>query len=131
MRPILGRLHIVAALLIAMLGAGRGLPGLVRTLSGSPAHVCTCASGGSHASCPVCNGDLLAGRPGKHVSVDSAPCGQDRVGIDAASQPTTLPAALRDICPAVVRMPPPLTVALAVDDVVREPATPPPRLRST
>ena len=123
-------LRIVLVALIAALGSGVGLPGLVTALTQEDNHVCTCASGGGHSSCPVCN-PPLGGSHGRsrHVEVRGTPCGEKRVAFGGASEPGVLPAAcgalvFRFDCAGRMR-----------DGVSRlrtqwvEPPTPPPRIR--
>jgi hypothetical protein len=89
---------VLVAAMVMMLGCGRGLPGIVRTLVGTE-HVCTCASGGSHAACPVCNTSLLR-EPRSHVrTIEGVPCGEKRLLIEVASDPV-LPSALSPMEPA-------------------------------
>lgn len=127
MRQALAPLRLVVAMLIVMLAAGRGLPVLAQMLSGSSSHVCTCASGGSHSACPVCNPSLIEPRQARAPVVHSAPCGEHRSGIEGAGQPSTLPPALVSVGPAVARLPAFRAGAGVVQDAVFEPATPPPR----
>ena len=45
-RTLALRFNLVVVLLVAMLAAGRGLPGLVQAARADQTHVCTCATGG-------------------------------------------------------------------------------------
>jgi|SRR5580698_8096985 hypothetical protein len=131
MRTLLSRLHAVAAaawLVVAlMLAGGNGLPGLVWALSGADTHVCTCASGGSHASCPVCSHALRAPSHSRAPSVDGLPCGDRRVASAVSGELATLPPSFVDLVPVLQGV-----AAIRVDraeppDHPLEPATPPPR----
>jgi hypothetical protein len=134
MHAVVQRLHALAALasvIVALvLAAGDGLPGLVQALASTDVHVCTCSTGGSHASCPVCSHALGASRSEPRSGLDSfdgVPCGDRRVAAGALGDPA-LPAASFVLLPAgeqaclghavAMRSPPPRHV---------EPATPPPR----
>ncbi|HZU82809.1 MAG TPA: hypothetical protein VE987_07830 [Polyangiaceae bacterium] len=70
----------VVAALVVTLGTGAGLPGVVRALTASSGHVCTCATGGSHAACPVCNPSLSASRS-HELAIDGRPCGGGRLAV--------------------------------------------------
>jgi hypothetical protein len=131
MRSALSRFHLVVAILVAMLAAGSGLPGLVRVLSNADAHVCTCASGGAHASCPVCNPSLGEHTRSRGPAVDGVPCGEGRVGVAAPSQPATLPAPLLGTSSPGTLVPAPRAEWIALEEGISEPATPPPRIAST
>jgi hypothetical protein len=126
--PRLHALAVAASVVIAlMMGGGNGLPGLVWALSASDAHVCTCASGGSHASCPVCSHALQAPSHSRAPSVDGMPCGDRRLAAGPMGELATLPPSLVDLVPVVDRVP--ALPATGVDPPLchREPATPPPR----
>src|ERR1700733_14152833 len=75
MRAALSRLQIVVAILVAMLGCGNGLSGIVHALNDAASHVCTCANGGDHASCPVCNPVLREHRASSVPALEGAPGG--------------------------------------------------------
>jgi hypothetical protein len=132
-RAPLALFRLIVACVGVVLACGSGLPGLVRALSGFSSHVCTCAMGGSHASCPVCShalanegpasGDNAAGDP----QADGAPCGDKRVAVGAAVEPGVLPAALVSVAPAGEPLPAPRAEPLPPPSPVFEPATPPPR----
>ena len=119
-------IRIVLGALVLTIGFGVGLPGIARALAQTRNHVCTCASGGAHASCPVCNHSLASRRSGV-IEVNGVPCGDRPLGIGDA----------RDL--AVVRQPCELLVArfvrasarrdglISLDWVSAEPPTPPPR----
>jgi hypothetical protein len=136
MRIGLPRLRAVAAAVWAalaltlalMLGGGNGLPGLVRTLADADAHVCTCATGGSHASCPVCNHALQASpRTSGSPSVQGLPCGDRGVAAAAVGELATLPPSLVSVVPVARRLAALTAEGLAPPDRLLEPATPPPR----
>lgn len=124
-RTALIRLIVVA--LIAMLGAGNGLSGWVRAIATSE-HVCTCASGGDHASCPICNPALGRRAHSGALAVDGVPCGQRHGSIQVAGEPLLVsPPALLAPCPFERACAP----GIAPDrpsDVAPEPTTPPPRI---
>jgi hypothetical protein len=130
MHAFVMRLHalaVAASVVVAlMLAGGNGLPGLVRVLSQSNAHVCTCSTGGSHASCPVCNHALRTSRS-PIPAFSGVPCGDRQIAAGAVGDP-----ALPGLSFALLVGPAPaLTVPAEVPaspphrDV--EPATPPPR----
>ncbi len=120
--------RFVIAALVLLLGAGSGLSGLVRALGATSAHVCTCASGGSHASCPVCNQALQAPSRSRAPVVDGLPCGDRRIGTVASTDPVTLPTPSVGLSPCVARVDMPHLDDL--DPVIRfvDPPTPPPRI---
>jgi hypothetical protein len=136
MRTVLSRLHAVAlaayvALALVgslMMGAGNGLPGLVQALSGTDGHVCTCASGGSHASCPVCNHATGASTGSRLASAQGVPCGDHRVVAAASCDPGTLPAPFVALAQVVRRVDTPLADEARAPERHVEPATPPPRI---
>src|SRR5579884_1695727 len=103
MRAWLPLLRMAVALAVAVLACGNGLPGLVGALSESADHVCTCASGGSHASCPVCNRAVLGARPAKRPHADGIPCGDRRAAVGVAGEPGVLPAGRGDAGPVLAR----------------------------
>ncbi|HLK37048.1 MAG TPA: hypothetical protein VKU41_09890 [Polyangiaceae bacterium] len=126
-------LRLIVACLAVALAAGSGLPGLVRALSGISSHVCTCAMGGSHASCPVCSRALSNGRAisedpvGGEPQADGVPCGDKRVAVGVAVEPGVLPAGLVGIVPAGEVLPVPRAECPSPPAPFIEPATPPPR----
>jgi hypothetical protein len=131
MRQLVMRLHIVLGILVAMLAAGRGLPGLVLALHGPDTHVCTCASGGDHQSCPVCNPPLLEHRRSSAPAAQPVPCGDSRAFVGAAGDVSTLPAPLLGIGPAGAWVHAPHSQRLAIEQVIPDPTTPPPRAAAT
>jgi hypothetical protein len=131
MRQIAVRLRLALAMLALMLGAGRGLPGLVTALSGATTHVCTCASGGDHASCPVCNASLSEHRRSHRPAARGVPCGDPRVAVGAPGEAGTLPAPLQALAAAREWVAAPRTEKAEVPLVFLEPSTPPPRRRAT
>jgi hypothetical protein len=112
----------IVAILIAMLTGGSGLAGLVRVLGPAHAHVCTCASGGSHAACPVCNPSLA-----ESPAVDGVPCGGQRSACVVASDPVTLRVTPTVVEPPAVRQSVASTPRRQLEDVSLEPKIPPPR----
>jgi len=120
---------VIIAVLAMMLGCGNGLPGIVRTLAAGVGadHVCTCASGGSHTSCPVCNPTPRhEGRSGTPV-LEGVPCGEGRLAMGAVTDPAVIPDS-RIVKPASlwgVESLPQVSVVPGVEFV--EPWTPPPR----
>jgi hypothetical protein len=132
MRALALRLNLVVVLLVAMLAAGRGLPGLVQAVRGADTHACTCATGGDHASCPVCNPTLREHARSKVPAAQGVPCGADlgMVAI-AGGEASTLPAPVAILARPFVRSPAPRLESPAERDVVLEPATPPPRRAAT
>jgi hypothetical protein len=120
-------LQLVVATLVAVLAAGSGVAGLVSALSGPPAHVCTCASGGSHARCPVCNPSLGHRARCALPLVDGAPCGERSFTPGAGFEPMLAAAPRAAIVPPSVRVAPQPASPRPYDDVESRPATPPPR----
>jgi hypothetical protein len=120
-------LRIVLAVLVLSLGGGSGTPGLVRALAAADSHVCTCASGGSHAACPVCNPMTFEKAHSRHSSVNGTPCGETRTSLWGASEPGVVPAASRIVEAPSVRLRSVRALAPRPDTVVLRPATPPPR----
>ncbi len=131
MRQVALRLRIVLAILVAMVGLGRGLPGIVQTLIGPPSHVCTCAAGGDHAACPVCNPTLAEHHRSGEPAADGVPCGDPRVAIGAPGEVSTLPAPQLGLVRIAEWTPAPRPERIIVEDVIPEPATPPPRRVTT
>ena len=130
MRPLLRHarsLLALVAVLAVMLAGGVGLPGLVLALAPASGHVCTCTSGGTHASCPVCNPTLRETRRSTRPVADGAPCGDRRLGDLGPGEPSTLPAPFVALAAPLHRPPAPSPQALSPDDVHLEPLTPPPR----
>jgi hypothetical protein len=126
--PALHALALAAGVVVAMmLGGGNGLPGLVWALSSADAHVCTCSSGGSHASCPVCNHALQAPSRSHRPSVDGLPCGDRRVAAAPVGQLATLPPALLELPSVDGRVAAAIAAPAAPADRHCEPVTPPPR----
>lgn len=131
MRQVAKRLYVVLAILVAMLAAGRGLPGLVGALHGPAAHVCTCASGGDHAACPACNPLFTEHRQSTRPAAQGVPCGDSRLAVGAPGEVSTLPSPLVGMAPAGAWVRAPQTQSLPVEQVIAEPATPPPRSQTT
>lgn len=137
MRALALRLQLVVAILVAMLAAGSGLPGLVQAFSGAREHVCTCASGGDHTSCPVCNPQLAEAKPetkagATAMAARGAPCGDPRLAVAPGGEVSTLPAALAlPSLPFAMRLDVPGAQSPAVPERALEPATPPPRRAAT
>jgi hypothetical protein len=136
MRPFVAHLRVVVAILVAMLAMGKGLPGIVASVIDAPSHVCTCAAGGDHASCPVCNralGDLRDGSggvsrgPSKHVEAKGTPCGKGQVVDLAGGELVMLPAALAVAVRPLARVAAPRARPASIRRIALEPATPPPR----
>jgi hypothetical protein len=124
-------LAIALAVVASVLGAGRGLPGLTLALRGADAHVCTCASGGDHATCPICNGSLREHRPSRRPAADAIPCGDPRVTIGAPSEVSTLAAPLLGLARPYAWVARPLRQRSSVQQIILEPSTPPPRAAAT
>src|ERR1700722_2978998 len=131
MRQVVLRLQLVVAILVAMLAAGRGFPALVGALRGPTSHVCACASGGDHQSCPVCNPSLTEHRPSRTPAADRTPCGDPRVAVGAPGEVSTLPAPVVGIAPDVAWVRAPRPQSSEIDQVFAEPTTPPPRRSRT
>jgi hypothetical protein len=126
--PRLHAIAVAASVVVAlMLGGGSGLPGVVWALSGAGAHVCTCSSGGSHASCPVCSHALQAPSHSHAPSVDGMPCGDRRLAAGPMGEPAMLPPSLVELVPVVDRVAPVPATGVDPPFCPREPATPPPR----
>jgi hypothetical protein len=125
------RLRLVLAMLVAMLAAGQGLPGLVQALLGPPAHVCTCAAGGEHATCPVCSPHLGEPRRSREPAATGVPCGDRRVALGSPGEMSTVPAPSAGLVGALEWTPAPHPEPGIVQQVIPEPATPPPRMVST
>jgi hypothetical protein len=128
MRALAAHLQVVVAVLVAMLAMGRGLPGIVAAVVDAPSHVCTCAAGGDHASCPVCNQTLSEKAPPRHVEARGAPCGKGQVGDLATGEMGTLPACVTLSLAPLARVAVVRARSAFVERVPLEPATPPPRL---
>jgi hypothetical protein len=124
-------LRLLVAAVVAVLACGSGLPGLVRTLGEASAHVCTCASGGSHASCPVCNKSLVDEERSPGPRVDGTPCGDGQVATGFACDPGVLPAAFVGAPPIRAYLRAPRAGCAPEEQRFLEPATPPPRSVST
>jgi hypothetical protein len=131
MRALVSHLQLVIAILVVMLAAGRGLPGIVSALHAEPSHVCTCASGGDHASCPVCNRTLTEHRRSSRPEASGIPCGTGRLAVTASGDVGTLPGAVGCAVRPVERVAALRAPDLAIGEVLLEPATPPPRLAAT
>jgi hypothetical protein len=133
MRTLLVTVRLAAAVVALMLAAGPGLSGLVRTVSGANEHVCTCASGGSHASCPVCSHSLRTRSQShsKEPVADGTPCGDPRIGVVAGREPGAPPPSFALVAPRVTRLAAPRFEQDDLDERFLEPATPPPRFAST
>ncbi len=116
---------LLVAVLAVMLGCGNGLPGIVRTVIGTE-HVCTCASGGSHASCPVCNPSLREGRP-PAPALEGVPCGDGRLATVVAADPAVIPVPCAVVAASVSGIEVPQPVAGAPPEQFVQPSTPPPR----
>jgi hypothetical protein len=117
---------LIITVLVMVLGCGRGLPGIVQTMVGTE-HVCTCVSGGTHASCPVCNPTLRHERRSHAPAFEGVPCGEGRLAVEGALDPALVPpsgvtqaASLSDVtCPPLV--------SGAPHDPFLEPLSRPPR----
>jgi hypothetical protein len=130
-RAALSRFQIVIALLVAMLTCGSGLSGIVHALNEVASHVCTCASGGDHASCPVCNPVLREHRASSVPALKRAPCGAQGVAVASAGDAGTLPAAPVEMASPFVWLAAPSFQRLILQDVILESTTPPPRIART
>jgi hypothetical protein len=119
-------MRLVVAALIAALAAGAGLPGLARAFAGD-GHVCTCASGASHARCPVCNPALGRHARCARLRVEGVPCGERTMTAGIGVEPGLAPPILVDIMSPRSRSAASPVVRSAPEDVERQPATPPPR----
>lgn len=122
-------LRIVLVALIVALGSGTGLPGIVRALTPAHGHVCTCAAGGAHTSCPVCNHSVRDKRS-RVVEVNGVPCGDGSIAI-AGVYDCAVVVAPWD-CPPIrfVRACATRDGAVAPHSPSPEPPTPPPRIAS-
>jgi hypothetical protein len=134
MRQVAKRFRLAVAIVIAMvaliMGAGHGLPGLVTAMSGSTTHVCTCASGGDHASCPVCNATATAHRSARPAA-QGVPCGDPRVAVGTPGEASMLPAPLLAVAPASTWIGAPRPAKADIEQIILEPSTPPPRRSAT
>jgi hypothetical protein len=128
MRALSAHSQLLITALILMLAAGNGLSGIVRVLAATDGHVCTCASGGSHASCPVCSHALGTPSRSRLPIVDGRPCGDRHPGTMAACAPVTLPAPSITMAPRIARLNMPAIEQVDGPDRSLEPATPPPRI---
>jgi hypothetical protein len=131
MRAALSRFQIVIAILVAMLGGGSGLSGIVHALDEAASHVCTCANGGDHASCPVCNPVLREHRASSVPALEKVPCGPRGIAIASAGEASTLPPAPVGITSPFVWLAAPSPQRLIIQEVILESATPPPRIART
>ena len=127
MRAVVSRLQFLVAVLVTMLAAGNSLPGIAHALGEAAAHVCTCANGGDHASCPVCNPKLTEPSRSEIPTIQGVPCGSGRFATAAASEWTTLPVPLVAVAARVVRLGAPRAQRLVLQQAILEPTTPPPR----
>jgi hypothetical protein len=119
-------LPFVVAILVTVIGCGPGLLGIVHALA-TVDHVCTCAGGGSHASCPVCN-PTLNREHRSHVRVfDGAPCGEGRLAVDVATDPALIPDARLASAASVSGIENFPQASGAPPEAFVEPCTPPPR----
>jgi hypothetical protein len=130
MRALVSHLQVVVAILVAMLALGKGLPGIVSTVHDAHSHVCTCASGGDHASCPVCNRTLVEHRSSRPAA-QGTPCGKGHVGDAASGEVVILPAPAAPVARPLERLEAPAARTVAIRQVSLEPSTPPPRSAST
>lgn len=119
-------LRVVLAALIIAMGCGAGLPGIARALAAARAHVCTCASGGTHASCPVCNRSLGSGRS-RVTEVDGVPCGERPSAIDRACDLAVVREPGDLLVTRFVRLGARRDVLASPHTALSEPPTPPPR----
>jgi hypothetical protein len=134
MRAVVSHLKLVVVILVAMLGMGRGLPGIVSALRVAPSHVCTCSTGGDHASCPICNPTFEEHRRSSASSAPTAtglPCGNGRLAIVSSGEVGTLPTPVAWAAPPLERLAAPRARPSLIRDVLLEPATPPPRFAAT
>lgn len=116
---------LLVAVLAVMLSCGNGLPGIVRTVMGTE-HVCTCARGGSHASCPVCNPSLHEGRS-RTPALEGVPCGDGRLATAVGADPAVIPVPCAVVAASVSGIEVPQPVAGAPPKEFVQPSTPPPR----
>ena len=123
-------LRLLVAALVLSLGSGMGLPGLVRTLVPADGHVCTCASGGVHRSCPVCNPSQHE-RRSPQLSIDGVPCGERTTAVAALGDPAIVQQAFASAAAAFAYKKAFRHVQPRPDSVFLERATPPPRSPST
>jgi hypothetical protein len=119
--------HVVVAMLVAVLAAGAGLGGFVRAMTGATEHVCTCAAGGTHATCPVCNPKLREEGRSTEPAFDGVPCGDATGAVQAAIDPGVLPAPWLGPAPSIEPSPTLDAARAAPDAPFLAPATPPPR----
>lgn len=131
MRTLALRFNLVVVVLVAMLATGRGLPGFVQAARADQTHVCTCATGGDHASCPVCNPALAEQPYSSAPAVRGVPCGGSNVVDLAAGEASTLPRPIFALARPFVRLAVPHLVSPAERDILIEPAIPPPRRAAT
>lgn len=119
--------RLLVAVLVAVLTAGAGLGGFVRAFAGTPEHVCTCATGGTHASCPVCNPKLREEKRSAAPAFDGVPCGDGAGAVQTAADPGVLPAPWLAPAPAIERSVTARPLLALHGRLVIEPPTPPPR----
>ncbi len=122
-------LRVVLAALVLALGSGVGLPGIVRAMAPAQQHVCTCANGGNHDSCPVCNGTENV--RSRHARVSGVPCGERLITFGGAAEPAVVQAPGCVFAAPFERVDSAHDIMRAPDTVFAKPTTPPPRLAST
>jgi hypothetical protein len=135
MRQVAKRHRIAVAIALAMvasvLALGRGLPGITLALRGPATHVCTCASGGDHATCPICNAPLTEHRRALRPAAHGVPCGDPRVAIGTPGEVSTLPSPLLALAPPDRWLERARPQSSDAKQVILEPSTPPPRRAGT
>ncbi len=124
-------LAIALAVAAAILAAGRGLPGLTLALQGPDAHVCSCASGADHATCPICNGSLTEPSQSRGPAAHPVPCGDPRVAIGSPADVSTLTSPFAALARPDAWVGVPRREPSDVKQVIAEPSTPPPRPAAT
>lgn len=123
-------MRLQVAVLVAVLFSSSGLASLMRAVVPS-AHVCTCASGGSHAACPVCNPRLASRHHSAIPAFDGVPCGDGRSAIVGSGDVAIVPAMPVELTAVSVRSALSAQQPVAPSDRALEPSTPPPRTSAT
>jgi len=122
------RVLVAMLVVLAPLGLGPATGAIARVL-GSVDHTCTCASGGTHASCPVCNPSLRGEGRSRVPALQGTPCGEGRLAVPTTPLPPgVLPGELALEAPALEESLPSPPIARLRPADRDGPPTPPPRV---